>query len=56
MIDIILITVILLVIGTATWYIYKEKKKGNRIYFILMTALPLITDLLFFSTIFLVGD
>ncbi len=34
----------------------EEKKKGNKIYFILMTALPLITDLLFFSTIFLLGD
>ena len=30
MIDLILITIILLVIGTVTWYIYKEKKQGNK--------------------------
>ncbi len=34
----------------------KEKQRGNKIYFILLTALPLVTDLLFFSTIFLLGD
>lgn len=31
----------------------EEKKKGNKIYFVLMMVLPLVTDALFFSTLFL---
>ena len=31
----------------------EEKKKSNKVYFILMIVLPLVTDALFFSTLFL---
>ena len=31
----------------------EEKKKGNKIYFILMTALPILTDAVLFCTIYL---
>lgn len=30
MVDILIILILLLILGSAAWYVYKEKKKGNK--------------------------